>query len=33
MFKVLLSNGRWVYNIPPEEAIVYREEGYIPIRM
>lgn len=33
MFKVLLSNGQWVYNIPADEAIVYREEGYHPIHM
>lgn len=32
MFKVLLPTG-WIYNIPASEAIVYREEGYIPIRM
>ena len=33
MFKVLLTNGQWIYNIPVEEALVYLEEGYHPIRM
>ena len=33
MFKVLLTTGQWVYNIPVEEALVYLEEGYHLIRM
>lgn len=33
MFKVMLSTGQWIYNIPVEEALDYLEEGYHPIRM
>lgn len=33
MFKVLLITGHWIYNVSPQEAREYREEGYHPIRM
>lgn len=33
MFKVRLSTGQWIYNIPADEAVVYLEEGYHVIRM
>ena len=33
MFKVMLTNGQWIYNIPASEALVYLEEGYHIIRM
>ena len=32
MYKVLLPTG-WIYNVTPWEALVYKEEGYHPIRM
>ena len=33
MFKVRLSTGQWIYNIPVDEAVVYLEEGYHVTRM
>ena len=33
MFQVMLSTGQWIYNVPVEEALVYKEEGYIVIRI
>ena len=34
MFRVYLPNlSRWIENIPPIEALVYKEEGYLVERM
>ena len=32
MFRVWFVN-RWIENVPPSEALVYKEEGYIVLRM
>jgi hypothetical protein len=34
MFRVYLSQfKRWIENVPVEEALVYKEEGYLVERM
>ena len=34
MFRVYLSQfKRWIENVPVEEALVYKEEGYLGERM
>jgi len=34
MFRIFLHQfNRWIENVPPNEALVYKEEGYIVERM